>query len=228
MPMTRYDSNLLNAMKRARENCASLALEDESESIRTIAVGLLEKTIHSYETAIASDSKEVAEAAESREALQIARGNLNEAFDRLRMALQMEFNRRRLADHEAEAVDQDVARYLADYPTEHFEGSSLRTAVEVLRVARAFSSLYLQEDFRGSVENETDAAIAGALSAQDSHRKEELDVVDSKSELEQARTTADMTYGTVRFLVRAALRLVDREDEISAVIPTLRQALHEG
>jgi hypothetical protein len=225
MPMTRYDINLLNAMKEARERCADLSMDDESDEIREIAVGLLERTISSYETAIERDTTEVQEAAESREHLQATRGRLNRSFEKLRMALQMEFNRRRLEEESSEDIDSEVARYLANYSAEDFRNSSLRTAISIVEDARDFAGSYLPEDYRDKILAEIEEAIDEALEAQERHRNEELDVVDSKSELEEERRHADQIYITVRHLVRAALRLADREPELVDIIPSLRQAL---
>lgn len=226
--MTRYDINLLNAMRSARAHCADLPLDGDAERVRQIAVSLLENSITEYEAAVEQDTTEVAEAAESREDLQEARGQLSRSFGRLRMALQMEFNRRRLAEEASEDLDEDVDHFLRRYSVEEFQASSLRTAVDVTEVGCEFAERYLKDAYRDQLIEAARAATGQALQAQEVHRKEEHDVVDSKGELEERRRQADETYMTVRHLMRAALRLASRETELSTLMPTLRQALKDG
>lgn len=212
------DATLLAALFQARQRVAGYELHARAARIREMAVELIHTAHTQLSDALARIDIEQIEAAESLDIFRLARQN---AIDRLAEVL-TELNSALGQAGAKHPLRQPLQEFLHDHHANTLSIQTTARLVQAVGQARHFVSMLPYPGERDALLEECAQLLTAA---QEDFEREESDVVAANKELMSARDEAYISLLNARDILRAALRIASKIDELDQVLPPPSQLL---
>lgn len=206
------DQQFAERIRRTRARAHNLELDGFPARMRDIAVELLQTSLVSLERGLQREEFEGVEADEHLD-------NYNASHQALAQAVGRVMRELRVADAPSAEDADRVNRFIEDNPVEGLRHETMDRLEEIIEETRSLARKIFAEP-EVALER-LDGAIADLRTAHEDFQREHSELLDAQDELAEIRNEVYVNILNARDIMRAALRTIDRLEELDAVIPPL-------
>jgi len=214
MSLNAQDQSLLQGARDCRQRARELDLDGMPARLRELAIEMIQTSTAELERIARRTEFEGIEANESWDLYKDKHATLINSLARLLQELEA-----------ASATDHELQRFVAEHPKHELSSRDVASLEASVARARKFTASALGRAGQARI-NAIDASLEEFRQARLDFERENAEFADAERLLEESRHQVYVSILNARDLMRAALRELDRLEELDAVIPPLADILN--
>jgi hypothetical protein len=216
MAISVNDQRLLEGSEKTLARLQELQLQDaEARAAVQIARGVLQRGIEGLRRSMNREDIAALLSGEMDSVLKEPKSSSAEALSRAYYSIQKLYAERRTKGEPVTERDEEIRAFLDRFNPSDFINTSLTSATSAWDRASEVAGQYIPEE----VKSLTNQALERARQTRGRLEEAGQNALKAFSDLEKARESAKSDYLAARELTSAALRMVDRYDELNDIVP---------